>query len=254
VRTIIDVGDNVTDLYPGDPRMGSVTMARPKNPELRASLVEAAQKIFTERGYSKATISEIVKEAGIAQGTFYLYFKSKDDMVDAVAENVLKDMVGTVREIGLSTDKTALVKVQEIIRFWLSIWTLQSPLIGEFHEPRFAPLHERMASVAVEQLAPVLTVIVRQGVSEGTMDALYPEVTAINWFSARFNPNEIIPGTIDLTFDQMVEAYADFVCRVLGIKDRAIIDDLVAQESSSAAGVRKKGKRPTRVSAPGPPR
>ncbi len=42
-------------------------------------LFRAAVKIFSEKGFWKTKISDIVKEAGVAQGTFYLYFKSKND-------------------------------------------------------------------------------------------------------------------------------------------------------------------------------
>jgi len=45
------------------------------------AIVEAAAKLFVKKGVSAVTISSIVKEAGVAKGTFYLYFESKDDLV-----------------------------------------------------------------------------------------------------------------------------------------------------------------------------
>jgi TetR/AcrR family transcriptional regulator, fatty acid metabolism regulator protein len=48
--------------------------------DTKAQLVDAAISIFYEKGFQKARVSDIVKKARVAQGTFYLYFRSKDDI------------------------------------------------------------------------------------------------------------------------------------------------------------------------------
>lgn len=52
-------------------------------------IMEAALKVFSKQGYSKTKISEIVSEAGIAQGTFYLYFKNKKDVFTQLIDEFL---------------------------------------------------------------------------------------------------------------------------------------------------------------------
>ncbi len=52
----------------------------------RRSLLAAARRVFARKGYEAATVSEIVAEAGVAQGTFYLYFPSKRAAVEQLAE------------------------------------------------------------------------------------------------------------------------------------------------------------------------
>ena len=59
----------------------------------RAELVSAAASLFSERGVAKTTVSDIVKVAGVAQGTFYLYFDSKDEVVLAVVERMGEAMI-----------------------------------------------------------------------------------------------------------------------------------------------------------------
>jgi AcrR family transcriptional regulator len=204
-------------------------LARQKTPELRSNLIEAAEKVLWQKGYAKATVSDIVKEAGVAQGTFYLYFKSKEDMLDAVAEYILSDMVNLVIKIGESPGKSALEKVREIIRVWMEIGTTPGPLIDELHGDMYAPLHDRLARKAMEQMLPAMTGIIRQGVAEGSMDVKYPEVTAVNWAMGRFDPNDVIPGIVDMTNAQMVDAYTDYLTRVLGLKDAGIFDDIIAR-------------------------
>lgn len=52
--------------------------------ERRRQLLEAAIRVFGNKGYHHAQISDIIKEAGVARGTFYLYFESKREMFDEI--------------------------------------------------------------------------------------------------------------------------------------------------------------------------
>jgi AcrR family transcriptional regulator len=217
-------------------------LPRTKPPdERKADLVAAAAKVFERKGYSKATVSEIVKEAGVAQGTFYIYFHSKEEALDAVAEHILKDIIIILVSISRS-DRTAIEKVQELLKTWFELGTTPGPLLEELHDSEYAPLHDRMAHMAVKKMLPPMIEIIEQGVAEGTMDVLYPEVTAMNWVSVDF-PTEVILATISVKFVQMVEAYADFVRRLLGIEDRHVFDGLVAQARRKARSEGKKKKK-----------
>ena len=61
------------------------TTPRTKDKEIRTAEIElAARKVFLSRGFQDATIQEIAEKAGIAKGTVYLYYKSKDDLFAAL--------------------------------------------------------------------------------------------------------------------------------------------------------------------------
>src|SRR5687768_11869220 len=53
----------------------------------RERILDAAERIFARHGFFAARVSEVAKEAGVADGTIYLYFKSKDDLLISVFEN-----------------------------------------------------------------------------------------------------------------------------------------------------------------------
>ncbi|HEY0993860.1 MAG TPA: helix-turn-helix domain-containing protein, partial [Kofleriaceae bacterium] len=53
----------------------------------RERILAAAERIFARHGFFAARVSEVAKEAGVADGTIYLYFKSKDDLLISVFEN-----------------------------------------------------------------------------------------------------------------------------------------------------------------------
>lgn len=62
----------------------------------REKIVQSAIQVFTEKGVEKTTVSHIVKAAGIAQGTFYLYFPSKLSLMPAIAEVMVQHTLKTV--------------------------------------------------------------------------------------------------------------------------------------------------------------
>ncbi len=58
----------------------------------RERIVNVAIKLFADKGFDKATVDEIVARAGVAKGTFYLYFKSKEDLIKEIAFDVMPIM------------------------------------------------------------------------------------------------------------------------------------------------------------------
>jgi AcrR family transcriptional regulator len=74
--------------------------ALPLDPDSRrAQLLDAARRVFAERGYHRASVSHIIAEAGVARGTFYNYFESKRLVFQAVLEEVMDAVAGAVEPI-----------------------------------------------------------------------------------------------------------------------------------------------------------
>ena len=63
-------------------------MARPKSEDKRNAILDAATRLFAERGLTAAPTSEISKLAGVAEGTLFTYFKTKDDLINALYREI----------------------------------------------------------------------------------------------------------------------------------------------------------------------
>ena len=63
-------------------------MARPKSEDKRNAILDAATRLFAERGLTAAPTSEISKQAGVAEGTLFTYFKTKDDLINALYREI----------------------------------------------------------------------------------------------------------------------------------------------------------------------
>ena len=63
-------------------------MARPRSEDKRNAILDAATRLFAERGLTAAPTSQISKLAGVAEGTLFTYFKTKDDLINALYREV----------------------------------------------------------------------------------------------------------------------------------------------------------------------
>jgi AcrR family transcriptional regulator len=63
-------------------------VARPKSEDKRNAILDAATRVFAERGLTAAPTSEITKQAGVAEGTLFTYFKTKDDLINALYREI----------------------------------------------------------------------------------------------------------------------------------------------------------------------
>lgn len=64
----------------------------------RSEIISAAIGLISENGFEKTSVSQIVQKAGVAQGTFYLYFKSKNELVPAIAQLVVDSLMGKIND------------------------------------------------------------------------------------------------------------------------------------------------------------
>jgi TetR/AcrR family fatty acid metabolism transcriptional regulator len=77
----------------------SLARRRPDAPPLakRDAILRAAIDVFAERGFFHAQVADVARAAGIAAGTVYLYFRSKDDLLVSIFERTMKDALAESR-------------------------------------------------------------------------------------------------------------------------------------------------------------
>ena len=73
-------------------------MARTRSPDKRRRILDAAVGVFARKGYFAARVSDVAKKAGVADGTIYLYFKSKEDILVRLFDEVMSEHVEEARE------------------------------------------------------------------------------------------------------------------------------------------------------------
>jgi TetR/AcrR family fatty acid metabolism transcriptional regulator len=90
-----------------------------REPERKRQILNAAIKVFGERGFQSSTIAEIAKEAGIGDATIYEYFKNKEDLMLAIPVETTKELIPQINDHMMGI-KGALNKLRKFIWWWLN--------------------------------------------------------------------------------------------------------------------------------------
>jgi len=98
-----------------------------KNENKHQKILKAAIKVFAEKGFYNSRVAEIAKEADVADGTIYLYFKNKDDILISLFEEEFGQIVENARE-ELEKEKDPLQKIRRFAIMHLSIVFKQQQL------------------------------------------------------------------------------------------------------------------------------
>lgn len=136
----------------------------------RARILDAAIKVFAERGFHTATVAEIARVAGVADGTIYLYFKGKDDLLLRLFDEKMTELLAEARS-ELAREKTAPDKLQRFIQLHLALVErnpdLASVLIVELRQSaQFLKAADRAKLAAYVDL---IAEVVRAGQESGEL-------------------------------------------------------------------------------------
>ena len=82
------------------PRSAKNSLARTGSPDKREAILRAAIKVFAGKGYFNSKVADIAGQAGIADGTIYLYFKSKDEILHQIFDRAMGEFISEgIREL-----------------------------------------------------------------------------------------------------------------------------------------------------------
>jgi len=85
-----------------------------RDPDKPHQIIEAAVRVFARKGYYNSRVSDIAREAGIAAGTIYLYFKTKDDILVTLFRDKMAEFVEAVRK-AIADEPDAASKVRRLV-------------------------------------------------------------------------------------------------------------------------------------------
>ena len=138
-----------------------------KNPEQRrADLISAAAKMFGCKGFEKTTVDDIVKASNVAKGTFYNYFSSKEQILEAIIEQLSNQSVHLAKSIVDDQNLSAIEKLKTVFFMIRSHFQENSMFIDDMHGFNDELFHYKSLSVFSIQLAPEMAKIIEQGINE----------------------------------------------------------------------------------------
>ncbi|WP_214481133.1 TetR/AcrR family transcriptional regulator [Bacillus sp. SM2101] len=179
--------------------------------ELKDKIIQAAFDLFAEKGFEKATVSEIINLAGSSKGGFYHHFKSKDEILEAITSRYIDE---------LKTDYEKLLQHQQrsTIELWNHIFAqLIEYKLGKIPEwPKMRKIFsfngnhiilKNFASQFEVMTTELYTQLILQGVREGVFHVKHPNMLAGLWSREMIR---VVSICRKLIFSTDVEAYEEF--------------------------------------------
>jgi AcrR family transcriptional regulator len=100
-------------------------VARPKSEDKRNAILDAATRVFAERGLTAAPTSEISKRAGIAEGTLFTYFKTKDELINALYREIKLELADAMMS-GFPRKKSVRTRLRHVWDGYVN-WGMKHP-------------------------------------------------------------------------------------------------------------------------------
>ena len=146
--------------------------------ERKNEILDVAEKLFGERGYDATSTNDILKEIGIARGTLYYHFKSKEDILDAMIERMTGSLVAKANEIA---GKTGVPVLQRLTLMMMALNVnndLGHEIMEQIHKPQNALMHQKMQERLLAGVNPIITNLIEEGIAQGICQTDYPAEVA----------------------------------------------------------------------------
>lgn len=140
--------------------------------ERRTEIIERSQELFEQHGYNNTSVATIINTIGIAKGTFYYYFASKEELLVAIVQKQVDVLVEKAKQIEQDKTLSALEKFTMI--FSRSNREENEGVKKILHQPQNREIHEKTNVEIILHLSPIVAKIVKQGIQEGVFQVEYP--------------------------------------------------------------------------------
>jgi AcrR family transcriptional regulator len=200
----------------------------------RNEILDTAQALFYREGYESTTIAQLINEVGVAKGTFYHYFSSKEQLLDELIDRGYRELTPMLEKLAEANDRSAVERLNEAFAV-SSRWKADNrDLVIEMVRVVFRDenirLRQKNDEKATALFAPVLSRIVRQGVERGELDTPYPEDVGEVIFLLSRSMSEVTARLFLKAIDE--DSFVDLLLHKLDVIERAIERVLGAPKGS----------------------
>ena len=167
-------------------------MAKTKE-ERRNEIIETAGKLFEEKGYEQTQVQDIVNEIGVAKGLFYYYFKSKDEVMEELADRYADAIIDAVNKL-IYKDISTFDKINRIFQIFIDSAEKKFGIFMGILNVKNGITHERIFFNVGKKMVPLVTELILSGNDNGECNCSDPKFITEFLVSGLFNiMNQISP-------------------------------------------------------------
>ena len=153
-----------------------------KAEERRSEILQKAQELFYKYGYTNTSVNMVIETLGISKGAFYHYFKSKEELLDSLAENLTMNIKNKIEAVISNSNLNAIEKLNEMYYESGSFKIENIDFIMTITEALYNDdnllLRYKFQNKSLENFVPLLAAIFQQGKEEVVFNIEKPEVMA----------------------------------------------------------------------------
>ena len=190
--------------------------------ERRNEILDVAEELFVTKGYDKTSTNDILDRVGIARGTLYYHFKSKEDILNAMIERINDSLVVRARTIASDSSVPVIDRIVKTIAGLHVESDIGHEIIDQVHKPQNALMHQKMQKNLLEGILPILVRLVDEGKRQGIFHMEYPAETIemlILYSGTVFDGDYDEPGERS---GKRIEAFLFNTERLLGAKEGSV--------------------------------
>ena len=145
----------------------------------KESIISVAQELFYGQGYESTSVANIIDAVGIAKGTFYHHFSSKEELLDAMVHAQLETLTPRLEAVAKDSRRPALERLQHFFSM-ISAWKVENREVMIqtirmlYHPDNLRLLHVIYQSYQ-KRFGPLISRMVSDGVAEGSLDCPFAE-------------------------------------------------------------------------------
>ena len=143
--------------------------------ERREEILDAAEKLFAAKGFDNTSTGDILDAVGIARGTLYYHFKSKEEILDGVIGRITNRLMQDAGEIVRKKELPVLERLTKAIMSLNVESKIGYEIMEQVHRPQNALMHQKMQTILLAGINPILTELVKEGIGQGICHTRYPE-------------------------------------------------------------------------------
>lgn len=195
--------------------------------ERKNEIIDTAQNLFMTKGYSACSVAEIIDTIGIAKGTFYHYFKSKEEVLDAIVDKGTDMIVNRIYKV-LRDDKLDYIEKIVGSLFAMQIEdTMGNEILDELHKAENSLMHQKSIYMIVNRVSPLLEELIIQGNKDGVFKCKHPRQYLKIILSS--SVTLLDDGIFPMTKEEKMEIFSsivDLLEQVLGVEEGVIMSKL----------------------------
>ena len=191
-----------------------------KDAEVRRNeILDAAEELFGTKGFDQTSTNDILDRVGIARGTLYYHFRSKEEILDAMIARMADRLIADAAKVAEDRSMPLLERLPKTVLALNVDSSIGEEVMQQVHRPQNALLHQKLEERLLRGVIPLIALLVEDGIGQGIFHTDYPreaaEMIMIYAYTA-------FDGLAEQTAQQRIDGFIYNVERILGAQEGAL--------------------------------